>query len=129
MAESALVKLRISVCKGADCRAHGADALHASAEALLRELDLGHACELRRGGCYGQCPYGPNVVVRPAPTGGALELLTGDYRIRGTPDETHYAHVTPETLRRIVTEHVVGGRRVTEAVFDLARERRPRATP
>ena len=35
-----------------------------AAETAVEELSLGKRCTLVRGGCYGLCHLGPNVVVR-----------------------------------------------------------------
>ena len=49
----------MAVCKGPDCTRGGSDAVFAKA----REVAPSH-CEVYRGGCYGLCHLGPNVVLR-----------------------------------------------------------------
>ena len=114
-----LPKLRLSVCKGSDCRLRGADAVFVRAKELVQLAGLGSRCDVRRGGCYGQCAFGPNVVVRHAPDGALDPLSSADYQLYGTPDEAHYAAMTPEKVARVVAEHVGEGRKVEELLFDL----------
>lgn len=49
------------VCQGRLCRSHGADDV---SHALAHELDGRAEARLLRGGCYGLCDLGANVVVR-----------------------------------------------------------------
>ena len=63
----ASVLFRVSVCKGVDCRSRGSDAVWAVARQAAARLGLPpERCWLYRGGCYGLCQLGPNVVIRPA---------------------------------------------------------------
>jgi len=70
---------RVSICKGPDCRRNGAERVAAAAQEAVKELNLLGRCTLARGGCYGLCHLGANVVVRedrgpppppPPPPGG-----------------------------------------------------------
>ena len=49
------------VCEGRMCRANGADVV---THACANELDGQERARLHRGGCYGLCDLGPNIVVR-----------------------------------------------------------------
>jgi len=53
---------------------------------------------VNKAGCFNQCGNGPMVVVYP--------------------DNVWYAGVTPEKARRILEEHIAGGRPVTDLVYD-----------
>jgi len=53
---------------------------------------------VNKAGCFNQCGNGPMVVVYP--------------------ENVWYAGVTPEKARRILEEHIVGGRPVTDLVYD-----------
>jgi len=97
---------RLSICKGPDCRFNGSDAVMEAAQAAIRELGLGGRCKLVRGGCYGLCHLGPNVVVRedrPRPT----DLFhQEDFQLMGWEDEVHYAEMTAQGVRTVLAEHV-----------------------
>ncbi|MDP2340014.1 MAG: (2Fe-2S) ferredoxin domain-containing protein [Deltaproteobacteria bacterium] len=49
------------VCEGRMCRANGADDV---THACAHELDGQERARLHRGGCYGLCDLGPNVIIR-----------------------------------------------------------------
>ena len=55
---------RVSICKGPDCRRNGAERVAAAAQEAVREQNLLGRCTLARGGCYGLCHLGANVVIR-----------------------------------------------------------------
>ncbi|MFL5321989.1 MAG: (2Fe-2S) ferredoxin domain-containing protein, partial [Myxococcaceae bacterium] len=57
-------KYRISVCKGPDCRRNGSDAVFAEMKSQVDSKGLQRQCEVYRGGCYGLCHLGANVVIR-----------------------------------------------------------------
>lgn len=96
-------RLRLSVCKGPDCRRGGADDLQRAAAAALSG-DSTSGCELVRGGCYGLCELGPNVVLRTAQEGDADPLWPGHYRLLQLPGERHYWRMDAERMRRLVGE-------------------------
>ncbi|ARU05064.1 Fe-S-binding domain-containing protein [Comamonas serinivorans] len=89
------------VCTGPRCAPDGeAQALFDSLGAVLAEagLDRGEQRVKRtRMGCVAACKGGPIVCVQP--------------------DGVWYWDVTPDNLRRIVHEHLHGGRVVEELVF------------
>ena len=97
---------RLSICKGPDCRFNGSDAVMEAAEAALREMGLAGRCKLVRGGCYGLCHLGLNVVVRedrPRPT----DLFhQEDFQLMGWEDEVHYAEMTAQGVRTVLAEHI-----------------------
>lgn len=99
-------KYVVSICQGPDCTGNGSDALVPAAEAAIAKRGLGGKCRLKRGGCYGLCEQGANVIVRED-TGAPEDPFTSDdYELTGAPGETHYCEMTPEKMERVVAEHV-----------------------
>ena len=84
-------------------------------------------CELYRGGCYGLCHLGPNVVVRENVGRPRNPLSQEDFQLMGWPEETYYWAMTPEKVSRVVAQHVHGDEIVTELVGDPSKE--PAAQP
>ncbi|HSP82067.1 MAG TPA: (2Fe-2S) ferredoxin domain-containing protein [Myxococcaceae bacterium] len=107
-------RYRLSVCKGSSCRAGGSDAVASAAREALAERGLQVRCELYRGGCYGFCHMGPNVVLREDTGRKADPFSPEDYQLMGWEGEAYYSHMTPEKMRRVVAEHVAEDRPVVE---------------
>jgi (2Fe-2S) ferredoxin len=117
-----MTKYRVSVCKGPDCRRGGADAVYRAAQAELAERGLTPRCELYRGGCYGLCHLGPNVVIRED-VGRPRDFLSKeDFQLMGWPEETYYWAMKPEHMLRVIREHLAEGRRIPEFFGDPSRE-------
>ena len=112
-----MTKWRLSVCKGPDCTKGGSDAVFAKARELAPS-----GCEVYRGGCYGLCHLGPNVVVRED-VGRPRDLLTReDFQLMSWPEETYYWAMTPEGILRVLREHVAGDQPVPELIGDPSKE-------
>lgn len=107
---------RISVCRGPDCTANGANAVFTAAVDARQAERLTTRCELQRGGCYGLCHLGPNVVVREVKPGPVDPFASEDFQLTYEPEETYYWRMTPETVARMIREHVGQGRGVPELV-------------
>ena len=107
-------RYRVSVCKGMDCKADGANELFAQARDELARRGLGARCELYRGGCYGLCHLGPNVVVREDTGRKRDPFSREDFQLMGWEGEAYYARMTAEKLQRIIAEHLAEDRPVTE---------------
>jgi (2Fe-2S) ferredoxin len=94
---------QVLVCRGPRCTAHASDT---SAEALVLELMAQRQGDddvlVTHTGCLFPCNHAPVVAVHP--------------------DDVWYGEVDPATARRIVTDHLVGGR-------PLADHRLTRANP
>jgi (2Fe-2S) ferredoxin len=120
-------KYRVSVCKGPDCRRGGSDAVFRRAQEDVARRGLSPQCELYRGGCYGLCHLGPNVVVRENVGRPRNPLSQEDFQLMGWPEETYYWAMTPEKVSRVVAQHVHEDEIVTELVGDPSKE--PAAQP
>lgn len=97
------------VCEGRMCTANGADAIRDRANALVDALDEDASARVRvlRGGCFGLCEMGANVVVRRWASEGRLPDPSVDrLRVTGKANEVVYSKVTPDELVRIVRCHV-----------------------
>jgi (2Fe-2S) ferredoxin len=111
----------MAVCKGPDCTKGGSDAVAAKA----RELAPAH-CEVYRGGCYGLCHLGPNVVLREDRGGRRDPFSREDFQLMRTAHETFYWHMTPEKVTRVIERHVTLGERQADLVGDPSLEDRLR---
>ena len=111
-------RYRLAVCKGPDCKRNGADAVFAAARDEVARRGLGARCEVYRGGCYGLCHLGANVVVREDTGRPRDPLSPEDYRLMGWEGEVHYGAMSPEKIRRVVAFHIGEDQRVDELVTD-----------
>ena len=92
-------KHHVFVCThGKTCNKQGADRVHSELKSCAKERGLKGIVRVNRAGCMNQCGHGPMVVVYP--------------------QDVWYAHVDAKGARRIVTEHLVGGRVVNEYRYD-----------
>ena len=113
-------RVLISVCKGNSCTGRESDSLYTDFKRTVSDLGLERTCAIKRGGCYGLCKEGPNVIVREGNAARAIEddLFGSDCDYRGVPGEYHYSRVTDAKILRIVGEHVGQGKPVTELLAD-----------
>jgi (2Fe-2S) ferredoxin len=101
-------KYAVSICQGPDCTGNGSDELVPVFEAAVAERGLRSRCTLKRGGCYGLCHEGPNVIVR-LDTGAAPDPFSSeDYELTGAPGEVHYPEMTAAKVVQVVREHLAG---------------------
>lgn len=107
-------KYLVSVCKGPDCRRNGSDAVFAEMKSAVQQAGLSSRCEVYRGGCYGLCHLGANVVIREDTGRKKDPLSREDFQLMGWPGETHYGTMTPEKARRVVKEHLAEDREIPE---------------
>jgi (2Fe-2S) ferredoxin len=107
-------KYQILVCRGPECgdKRH-ADEVHA---ALVRELKScplgGNEAAIDRYSCFGRCQKGVNVLVREVRPGENTRMIML-MPTAGVGAFLYHA-VRPEEARRIVEEHVAGGRPLVE---------------
>jgi (2Fe-2S) ferredoxin len=109
-------KYRMAVCKGPDCRGNGSDKVFAASREAVAKAGLASRCELYRGGCYGLCHLGPNVVIREDTGRPKDPFSSEDFQLMGWDGEYHYQEMTPEKAARVVAEHVAEDRPVADYV-------------
>ncbi len=109
------IRFDVWVCQGRLCTSHGSDDVSAAVVEASAGTD---AVTVLRGGCYGLCEMGPNVVVRRFTADGedtSVDRLT----LSHGENETVYCGVAPADARGIVNTHVVDDvplHRLTRAV-------------
>ncbi len=117
-------KYRVSVCKGPDCRRNGADRVYAAVTAAVAQApaNLASRCEVFRGGCYGLCHLGPNLIVREQTGRPRDPLSRDDFQLIHRDGECHYDAMTPEKVPAIVEQHLTHDQPV-EALRSTGEER------
>lgn len=105
------------------CTGAGADALAARARDGAALID--GRCQVLRGGCYGLCELGPNLVVREGPSAGGSDDDADRLSLTGQEGETVYSGLRPADVDRIVRAHAEGHGPIAE----LTREAREAARP
>ena len=105
-------RILVSVCNGSECRDRGADALLTELGVCLPEQGVAGGVRVTRGGCWGLCNLGPNVVVRHDAAADAVEKskFGSDATFAGKVGEYHYKTMTVEKARRVCEEHLRDGR-------------------
>jgi (2Fe-2S) ferredoxin len=99
-------RYRISVCRGPDCRRNGAERVLTAAREVVAAQGLASKCVLGRGGCYGLCHLGPNVVVREERDRPRDVFAQEDFQLMGWPDEVHYGEMDVDKIAIVIAEHV-----------------------
>lgn len=107
-------KYRVSVCKGPDCRAGGSDEVFQALRQKLPASPAGARCSLGRGGCYGLCHLGPNVIVRVDDGRPKDPLSREDFQLMGWEGEVHYGNMTTERVPALVERHLDGDQEIPE---------------
>jgi (2Fe-2S) ferredoxin len=86
----------------------------------VSRLALKDQCDVRRGGCYGMCHLGPNVVVRENVGRPHDPFRREDYQLMGWPEESFYGAMTPLTVARLIQEHIQNGERVEDMITPVS---------
>lgn len=98
---------RLAVCKGPNCTLNGANEVFRAAAEAVKAQGLSGRCLVARGGCYGMCAFGPNVILRVHdPAAPSDPLSPGDFMLLGTAGEYHYSDMSAERMAELVAEHV-----------------------
>jgi len=90
-------RMTILLCAGTGCLSGGSNELRREFENVLKELGILDEISIVQSGCFGLCEKGPVVIIYP--------------------DETFYAHVKVQDVRRICVEHIYKGEPVKSLVF------------
>ena len=116
-------KVLVSVCKGSECCDRGADALYTLLERGVRERQV--EARVTRGGCWGLCNLGPNVVIRHDSAAEAVDkaVFGGDATFGGRVGEYHYGALNAERVERVLEEHLVNGRPASELLVSAEKRK------
>jgi (2Fe-2S) ferredoxin len=107
-------RYRLSVCKGPVCRPGGSDRVFQVARDEVASRGLAEKCQVARGGCYGLCHLGPNLIVREDVGRPKDPLSREDFQLMGWEGECHYGAMTEEKVRRVIGEHIAEDHPVPE---------------
>ncbi len=107
-------KFRVSVCKGPDCKGNGSDAVHAAFKSEIAKQGLAERCQLYRGGCYGLCQLGANVVIREDVGRPRDPLSREDFQLMGWEGETYYPRMDAAKAARVAESHLARAEVVRE---------------
>lgn len=91
------------VCEGRLCRANGADDV---TRACAHELDGQDRARLHRGGCYGLCDLGPNVVIRRRDAGD-VDVDADRLSLTEADNEFVSCGVTPSDVPELLSSFLV----------------------
>lgn len=89
--------LQILICGGTGCKASSCHLITENLHKVLAKNGITDKVDVITTGCFGFCEKGPIVQV--------------------IPDNTFYVQVTPEDADEIISEHIIGGRRVERLLY------------
>lgn len=89
--------LQILICGGTGCKASSCHLITENFHKVLAKNGITDKVDVITTGCFGFCEKGPIVQV--------------------IPDNTFYVQVTPEDAEEIISEHIIGGRRVERLLY------------
>ena len=91
------IKMHVLVCGGTGCQASASAQIIENFQRILAEKGLQNEVQVVRTGCFGFCEKGPIVKIMP--------------------DNTFYTQVKPEDVEKIINEHIIKGRKVTDLLY------------
>ena len=91
------IKPHVLCCGGTGCKASASDEIVANFQNILKERGLQDEVQVIKTGCFGFCEKGPIVKI--------------------LPDNTFYTQVKPTDVVKIVDEHIIKGRKVTDLLY------------
>ena len=89
--------LQILICGGTGCKASSSQGITDSLRTAIEKNSIAGKVEVITVGCFGFCEKGPIVKI--------------------IPDNTFYTQVTPEDAEDIITEHIIGGRKIERLLY------------
>lgn len=89
--------LQILICGGTGCKASSSHTIAEHLQQVIDQNEISGKVEVITTGCFGFCEKGPIVKI--------------------IPDNTFYTQVTPEDAEEIVTEHIIGGRKIERLLY------------
>ncbi len=89
--------MHVLVCGGTGCQASASSEIVTSFQDILADKGLQDEVQVIKTGCFGFCEKGPIVKIMP--------------------DNTFYTQVKPEDVRKIIEEHIIKGRKVTDLLY------------
>lgn len=110
------MRFLVSVCRTDTCTERGSDDLYFEFLKQVEAHGLSDSVKVQRGGCYGLCKIGPNVIIREGAAAQKIldDLFGSDCNYRGMAGEFHYADLKLDEIARVVAEHLGEGRPVLE---------------
>lgn len=90
-------KTHVLICGGTGCKSSNSHLIADNMRSILAEHGMTDEVQVITTGCFGFCEQGPIVKVMP--------------------DNTFYTRVKPEDARRLVEEHLIRGRKVTDLLY------------
>ena len=91
------IKMHVLVCGGTGCQASASAQIIENFQQILAAKGLQDEVQVVRTGCFGFCEKGPIVKIMP--------------------DNTFYTQVKPEDVEKIINEHIIKGRKVTDLLY------------
>ncbi|MCF0201146.1 MAG: NADH-quinone oxidoreductase subunit NuoF [Bacteroidales bacterium] len=93
----AKIKMHVLCCGGTGCQASASAQIVENFQRILAEKGLQDEVQVIKTGCFGFCEKGPIVKIMP--------------------DNTFYTQVKPEDVEKIINEHIIKGRKVTDLLY------------
>ncbi len=117
------IRFDVWVCEGKVCSSRGSDGLTERAQSWGGSGNTLNRMDILRGGCYGLCDLGVNVVVRRWADGGEkrdhdadkLSLTHGD-------NETVYSEIKPDELIELLEAHAHEDQAVPHLTYEVREE-------
>lgn len=89
--------LQILICGGTGCKASSSHVIAERLQQALEKNNIADKVDVITTGCFGFCEKGPIVKI--------------------IPDNTFYTQVIPEDAEEIISEHIIGGRKIERLLY------------
>ena len=89
--------LQILICGGTGCKASSSHVIAEKLQQALEKNNIADKVDVITTGCFGFCEKGPIVKI--------------------IPDNTFYTQVIPEDAEEIISEHIIGGRKIERLLY------------